>query len=165
MRARTLKHFALLTLLAASGNASFGATGIWDLMRAMRATQVDERSVQALFGARIEQRYGNGYWTFAEGKGPTLGDGVGIARFGFMTKNDGAAPPTIYMHLDGRCIAYDDVRTAYPDLQSDGTAPTVHAPRMVYWSRRGDGDMQFSFTATPGAAPRCLVDVGFSPKT
>jgi hypothetical protein len=144
-----LRYGALLIILAGLSQVSTAGAaeekGIWDVMRGMRTVAIGEAGIQALFGAKIRERTDNGYWKFYEGKGPALGDGVTIDKFGFMTKNDATAAPRVYMSISGHCVRLDDIRKEYPGLASDGYAATLHAPIAVYVAKSEDWELQFGF--------------------
>lgn len=163
-----LRHSALLIMLAGTTQISMGGVmekkSIWDVIHSMRTAPVEEAAIQELFGAKIKTRTDNGYWKFYEGKGPTLGDGVRINKFGFMTKNDTTAAPWIYMHISGHCVKLEDIKKVYPDVVSDGYAATLHAPIAGYFSANEDWEIKFGFRVHESVRPECLENVGFSPK-
>lgn len=164
-------HFrcgALLAMLAGVGHAS--AAGVaeqpstLDVIHRMTTVTVERTAIEDLFGARVEVIKGNGYWTFHEGRGPVLADGMTITKFGYMTKNDGSAAPSVYMDIVGRCLELEQVRTAYPDLFTQNPVPSPHGGGVGYRSINDEREISFAFRVDDPRSPRCLVNVGVSQK-
>lgn len=163
-----LRRGVLLIILASIGQVSAGEImekkSILEVIRGMRTVPIEEAAIQELFGVKIGTRTDNGYWKSYEGKGPTLGDGVTISKFGFMTKNDAAAAPLIYMDISGSCVRIEDIKKEYPDLVSTGYAPSLHDPIANYLSVNENWELKFNFRVHGTLRPDCLVNVGFSSK-
>lgn len=168
MKLLKLGHGTLLVALAAVSQVSLAGAvegkSVWTIIHGMRTVSYEEGAIEEFFGARIDQRSDNGYWTFHEGKGPSLGDGVTISKFGFMTKNDASAAPRVYMDISGKCVNLDDVRKAYPDLFTDQPVPSAHSPLVKYVSRGEGWELGFAFRVDGPRPPYCLVNVGFISK-
>lgn len=168
MKIRGFRNIGPLILLAGlnqiSTGGEMGKKGILDVIHGMRSVSIDEVAVQDLFGAKIDNTRNNGYLAFYEGTGPRLDDGVKISKFGFMKANDGTTAPWVYMDIEGQCVSLDDIKKAYPDLTTRNPVPSPHTLMVRYVSENDYSEMSFAFKVDSPTAPRCLVNVGFSPK-
>lgn len=168
MKQRAFRNIGPLILLARlnqiSSGGEMGKRGILDVIHGMRMVSIDKAAVQDLFGAKVDNKRNNGYLAFYEGVGPRLDDGVKISKFGFTKSNDGAAAPWVYMDIEGPCVSLDDIKKAYPDITTRDPVPSPHSLMVKYISENDDSKMSFAFKVDSPTAPRCLVNVGFSPK-
>lgn len=168
MKIDRIRSGTLLLLLAGTVQAS--AAGVTapqatlDVIHGMTTVALERTAIEALFGARVEVIKGNGYWTFHEGRGPILADGMTVTKFGYMTKNDGTAAPRVYMDIVGRCLELEQVRQVYPDLSTQNPVPSPHGGGVGYTSINDEREINFAFRVDEPRSPRCLVNVGVRQK-
>jgi hypothetical protein len=133
--------------------------GFWDLIPLMREVKFEKADIEKLFGAPLDQVQNNGFWTFYEGRGPVLGDGVDLVKVGFSRKNDDGAAPILYMDMTGTCIPFEELKKRFPDIKLHaGPGHPSPNPRFGYRVERADEGLAFSVGPK---ATGCVHNLGY----